>query len=936
MAGAGFVGRVAELERLGRELDATAQGSSRVLVIDGPAGVGKTRLVEEFRRRTRLRARWLAGRGSPLAATLPFSAVAEGLESHLRTLAPAAVVALSRPHGTALASLIPSVATALGDPSAAVPSRLGMLEAFTRLLAALAAERPVVLFVDDLHQTDPSTWDLVGYVARSPIAAPVLVVVACRTEELNARMELSEAVLALVRDGLAAEVRVEPLAVDDVATLAEQVIGSAQATAELTRWVYERTRGNALFTAALLDDIARDPARRSVPATIRERVRALTAPLPDEARQVLEAAAVLGARFEVAAIVGLVPEGAEQWLDELTRRGLLTEPSAIEIGAYDFSHPLVQEAVYEDMGAMRRRALHRRAADALAAQPLPVRAYHAARGAIPGDVAALDLVTAAARDAEVHQLHRQAAGLLQAALSLSPAGSPQRTQLLDELAWQAGCVGDHAAGVPALRELEGLVRDDAEARAGAKMRLASLLAWGQGDLDAAHREAIEAVDLLSAAGADLRRAAALNELAWIDGARGDIAAQVTGSRAALELAEQLGGAEQALHARGGLGAALIFGDSPDAGIEILRRGVEASRSGQDVTQLDWFTAVLADGLGMLGRFDDADAAIAAFHAAGFRPVDLLPSRAAVIDWWRGRWSAALANCRASQAMAPGAAPIHSAWAETLAGLLEVAMGNRAAAMPHLAQGERTYGGRPLFWFSARHDWAFGLAQWLLGDTAAAVTHLNRAAAATESMGAVTVGAQMLPDIIEVLADAGDIDEATAYHRRLRDFRSLHDGTHLAGQCAYAHGVLLAARGQQHEAQGAFTAAAAAAELVGTPFVRARSLEHLARCVPPSQAVSPLSDAARIYATLPAPLHEARVRTRLRDLGPAGRRSARSLADVTPREQEVLALARRGLTAREIAARIHVSERTVETHLAHIYQKLGVSGRRELLAERRPG
>jgi len=935
MAGAGFVGRAAELQRLGGEIEAAARGASRVVVLVGGAGIGKTRLLDELHRRTRLRARWLVGRGSPLAATLPFSAVAEGLESHLRTLAPARVAELCQPYAAALTALVPSVAVALGDQPGAAPGRLGMLEAFTRLLAALAADRPVVLVVDDLHRADPSTWDLVGYIARSPLAAAVLVVVACRDDELSARVDLADAVLALVRDGLAAEVRVEPLAVEEVATLAEQMVGPAQATAELTRWVYERTRGNALFASAVLDDLARDPSRRSVPATIRERVRSVTATLPDEAREVLEAAAVLGARFEVAAIVGLVPVGAEQWLDELTRRGLLTEPSAIETGAYDFSHPLVQEAVYEDMGAMRRRALHRRAADALGAQPLPVRAYHAARGALPGDTAALDLLTTAAREAEAQQLHRQAVGLLQAALSLSPAGAPQRAQLLDELAWQAGCVGDHTAGVPALRELEGLVRDDVAARAGAGMRLASLLAWGQGDLDAAHGEAAAAVDLLTTAGADLARAAALNELAWIDGARGDMAAQVSGSRAALAVAEALGGAEPALHARGNLGAALVFGDGVDEGIEQLRRGLEEARSGQDVTQLDWFTAVLADGLGMQGRFDDADVAIAAFHTAGLRPVDLLASRTAVIDWWRGRWGSALANCRASQALAPGAAPIHSAWAESLAGLVEVAMGNRSAALPHLAQGERVYGGRLLFWFSARHDWAFGVAHWLLGDIATAVDHLRRAAAATESMGALAVAAQLLPDVVEVLAGAGEIDEATTYLGRLRDHCERHPSPHLLGQHAYTHGVLLAARGDRTGAREEFTVAAAAAQSVGTPFVRARSLEHLARCTPPDEAVASLSDAARIYATLPAPLHEARVMARLRELGSAGRRVARSLAEVTPREQEVLALARRGLTAREIAARIHVSERTVETHLAHIYQKLGVSSRRELLMEERP-
>jgi hypothetical protein len=169
----------------------------------------------------------------------------------------------------------------------------------------------------------------------------------------------------------------------------------------------------------------------------------------------------------------------------------------------------------------RVSGLNRRAAD-IAAQPLAMRAYHAARGALPGDVPALDLVIAAARDAEERQLHRQAVGLLQCALSLTPAPMPERARLLDELAWQAGCVGDHVAGVPALLELEALVRGDADAMAGAKMRLASLLAWGPGDLDAAHRAVGEAIEILESAGAGVRHAAALNEPAWIDGARGDL------------------------------------------------------------------------------------------------------------------------------------------------------------------------------------------------------------------------------------------------------------------------------------------------------------------------------------------------------------------------------------------------------------------------------
>lgn len=72
-----------------------------------------------------------------------------------------------------------------------------------------------------------------------------------------------------------------------------------------------------------------------------------------------------------------------------------------------------------------------------------------------------------------------------------------------------------------------------------------------------------------------------------------------------------------------------------------------------------------------------------------------------------------------------------------------------------------------------------------------------------------------------------------------------------------------------------------------------------------------------------------MRAALRDRGPSGRRSARTVGDLTRREREVLALARTSLTAKEIAARLHVNERTIETHLAHIYRKLAVSGRQDL-------
>ncbi len=96
-----------------------------------------------------------------------------------------------------------------------------------------------------------------------------------------------------------------------------------------------------------------------------------------------------------------------------------------------------------------------------------------------------------------------------------------------------------------------------------------------------------------------------------------------------------------------------------------------------------------------------------------------------------------------------------------------------------------------------------------------------------------------------------------------------------------------------------------------------------------RATSPVPLRWQRERDLSATRYEERVLAELRGLGAAGRRSAQAVGDLTAREKEVVALARTGLGNREIAARLHLSERTVETHLAHIYSKLGVEGRREL-------
>jgi DNA-binding CsgD family transcriptional regulator len=243
---------------------------------------------------------------------------------------------------------------------------------------------------------------------------------------------------------------------------------------------------------------------------------------------------------------------------------------------------------------------------------------------------------------------------------------------------------------------------------------------------------------------------------------------------------------------------------------------------------------------------------------------------ALVSWHLGRWDTTLADVRTVQAMNPTAPSFHWAWALSLGGAVLAGQGRIDEARSFLAQADRVYQGRPFYCFSAWHDWAFGHAQWLLGDPAGARSRFERAVDRLDSMGARAAADHVRPDLWQAARALGQ--EAPV----IRD---------------------------------------------PSPLRRARELE----------LDGALADAVRIYSMLPAPHEERRVLTRLRSEGPAGRRAARRAGSLSERERLVAALAADGLTDRQIAARLHIGERTVETHLAHVYAKLRIRGRREFRA-----
>jgi DNA-binding CsgD family transcriptional regulator/tetratricopeptide (TPR) repeat protein len=861
-----FVGREAELRFLADELERSRQGSRMVIVVGEP-GVGKSRLLREFASRERRRADFLLGRGSPASTAIPFSLLVEAIESRLRRLPVDEIRGLAGERLPDLAHLLPSVRLAFVEAEA-TPPRLRVLDALRTVLEALASERPLVVLLDDLHQADRSSWEALNYLARNPPSARVLMAASIRPDELFGVAELAGLIATLIKDGLASEVRVPPLDVESVAGLTRRLL-PANADPDTAAWLYARARGNALYTVALLGELVVDPTRRVVPIGVQEQVRMTLVGLTRSSREVVEAAAVIGHSFALSSILSLLPGIRAPDLEQLVRRALIVESDRANTPGYDFAHPLVQEAIYSGLGPARRRELHRAIAGALPADALSARAYHAGLGAVPGDLEAINLLRGAARQAEHEEAHRDALVHLQRALAIAPADPARlRQELLDEIAWLAASAGEHKAGIAALQSLAPLVANDEEEAARTHVRLASFLSAGAGELAAAESHATSAVRLLSSRPRSRTLAAAINELAWIRGEAGSLTEQVAESRRAAELASQAGANDVRMHALGCLGHALALIGEIDEAVSILGESLRLAHSSGDAGQVGWHTGALATALLLSGRAGEAEELLDRLLAPRANSSDVAYFSRAHVKWHLGHWDAALADVRKVQALNPSAPSVHSAWALSLGAGVLAGQGRADEARSFLAQAERVYQDRPFYCFSAWHDWATGHALWLLGDAVAARLRFERALARLESMGGTAAARQVRPDLWQITLALGQSAPAT------------NDAS---------------------------------------PLRRARECE----------LDGDLAEAGRIYATLPAPSQEQRVLARLRSQGPEGRRAARRSGSLTQRERIVANLAAGGLTDREIAARLHIGDRTVETHLAHVYAKLRIGGRIEL-------
>ena len=941
-----IVGREEELAQLDALLARVDDGVAGCVAIEGDPGIGKTRLLAELKERAQIRGHLvLRGSAAEFERELPFGVWVDALDAYVAAWTHPA----EDPQLEALAAVLPSRRERpAGHLDLIAEERFRAHRAVRRLLELLAADRPLVVILDDLHWADAASIELNAALLRREIEAPVLLAMAFRS---RARPAKARAALGQID---AALITLAPLTAGDSARLIAKTVEGAQRDA-----IVAESAGNPFFVLQLARATAM-PAREptgggpsslaGVPAAVADALLSELDMVSGAARALIEAAAIAGDPFEFDLASGIaelpLADGFDA-LDELVGAGLLRETEVPR--RFSFRHPLVRRAVYESTRAGWRLTAHARAADLLGAQgaPAAARAHHLEQCAASGDTEAISVLLETA-DAAKARSPAAAARWYATALRLMPADDSQaRLDVLIALASAQRSIGANdrccetlAGAIRLVRPQDSHRRMDITARLAAselflgrhqlaRQRLAAvadempdresrpavlgLLAQASAALfasdhasgrDLAER-ALAAARMLGDAGLTGEAAAVLAHVATV---QGDVALGASVQADAVAMMDNLPDDVLALHldAVHRLSRASLHLERYEDAVRVAERGLDvATRSGQGEL-LSVIRSTRAQSSLALGRIDVAseaqDAAIEAARLVGNDYVTCgILSTTANIALMVGDLETALRAGKESVEILGPASHGH---------VLSVAKAALAVTMREA--------GRPAA-DTARLVEALG--GWTLERLPAVwrVRHLEaltRISLGEDDVDAAAASARGVEAAAQELA----LPVAVALAQRARAGVLLaQDQAAQAVELAVASAASAAERGARIEAARSLTLAGRAGAAAGDEPRAVQLLRQSEAELDACGALHPRDEARRELRRLGA-------RVERRGPGSAGETGVGSLSK---RERQVSELVAEHKTNREIGRALYLSEKTIESHLRNIFFKLDVRSRQEV-------
>ncbi len=904
-----LVGRDTQLQTVKRAVGDVRAGRSRVLVVVGEPGIGKTALLEAAAVRAGAAGLLtLAGRAAEHEREVPFALAVAALDDHVSTLHPRRVETL----GPELGAVLPAAANGhapMVPTAAAAPERFRYHRALRSLLELLTRERPLALLLDDLHWADEASIEFVQHLLRRPPRSAHLLVLALRAPSV-----LMET--AVPRNGTE-YVYLDPLDHDESLAFLHDV-----PDAGLRERIAREARGNPFF----LDQLTRVDGD-TLPPCVLAAINGELASLPPGARALLDGAAVAGDPFDPElAATGAELEDVAGPLDQLAAAGVVQATGNGR--SFAFRHSLVRRAVYDGAPPAWRLGAHERIAAALAERGMGpgVRAHHVEAFARTGDEAAIALLTEAAaaaaetapatsarwyaaagalvpdRDTERRLALRAAEGLSLGAAgrlqegrdvlvevldALPPQPTPQRLELV------AACAG--------MEELMGLAPE-------ARRRL--LIAYATAPEAARPFLALQLASVASCYGSPkqlrewgerARTAPALvgaAEAFIAVGALWERDAEAAHAARARAAAHVRAAGEPSLEALLSLGMAELLTERYADASATATRGLElVHRTGH--AQLLVPLSVLA-ALALTERLDLTNAARHADDAAESARLQDVPHLRELVLLTR--------------------LPLHELrgeWSDAAQGVEDV-----AALLPDLPDG-----------FAVRSLRATAATLHAERDPERCIHELEPLLEPD-----VTMTSRLLVVLVRCALALGRDADAERWAQRCTEHATTLRLPASAARAACAHAEILLARGEAAQA-----AAVAHGAIADAAHAGARRDEAVARLLA-GRALAANGEAERAKATLRHVAEEARqggahalVGEAARELRRLGTRipgpnsgpprvGPEALSD---RERDISELVVQGRSNKEVAAELFLSEKTIESTLTRIYAKLGVRSRVEL-------
>ncbi|PZG49739.1 LuxR family transcriptional regulator [Spongiactinospora gelatinilytica] len=969
-----FAGREHELAVLLGALGQAREGDPRVVLIGGEAGVGKTRLTSEFAARAeQAGALVLSGGCVELSSSgLPYAPFTAALRGLVRDLGPEGTTALL-PHDSAgdLSRLLPELGTPPAETDRDI-ARMRLFEHVLALLDRLAADRPAVLIVEDAHWADHSTRDLLSFLTRNLHGVGVLLAVTYRADDLHRRHPLRPLLAELSRVGIVTRLELPRLTRAEVAAQLGGLLGHA-ADPALAELVHARSEGIPLFVEAALGPDG-TPAD-DLPESLRDLLLSGVQRLPEETQRVLRVATVAGDRAGhalLAAVTGL----DDTALSDRMRPAVTGNVLVTDVDGYAFRHALIREAVRGELLPGERTALHRRYAEALAANPAlgtggrPSAELAAHWAAAHDNERALLAAWDAAAECAAALSYAEGLQMLELVLELweRVPGAATRigadhTAVLERAAETAYACGETDRGLRLASAAIDALDGDAEPERKALVHLerarlrslgggpgaltdlraaerlvpgagpvrASVLALLGGELteigetETGHAMIEEAVALAARLGDAAASADALTTSAFVAAVKGDLASASDALEGSRSMAEQGGSARRLLRAFVNLSAQLILRCRYAKAIATAREGITlAHRLGQIRAGGGYIAGNLIEAQFALGRWDD----LAASYEEAMRLDPNPPLRGQMLIF------------RAQVALARGETPLLNALTEQL--------GRFAARLGRFGSG--AYACLLIDHRTAEGD--------IPGALATAQDALDRFGptgnpwylwpilhSAMRACAAAGRGRDLRQDPPAAAAD-GTRDPVAAGHgrdprREQTSAAALRRALVEVARDVPAGAPFWAVRKVAFAAEAAgvgdlpaWEAAVAAWEAAGEPYPLAEALARAAEaCAAASDrdgAAVRLARAAEIAGSLRARPLAAEIDRLARRIGVAARPGG-DAHGLTSRELEVLRLIAAGRSNRELAGELFISVKTAGVHVSNILGKLGVASRGEAAA-----